>query len=149
MLMFAPTAIDSGTLTLNYTYMNNAGEAKTGSLGIPYRTTSNDNVVAASNPGSLAVAVGSSNGVAVTFNTDDGNLAGPLTADLTALPADWSAASGTFTCASVSVGSGCQLSLSYAPTAAANAVLSVGFSYTNGAGAMKTGTVSIPYTAGP
>ncbi|HEY2679015.1 MAG TPA: hypothetical protein VGI65_18755 [Steroidobacteraceae bacterium] len=149
MLLFAPTAIDSGTLTLNYSYLNNAGEAKTASLGIPYRTTSNDNVVAAPNPVSLAVAVGSSNGVAVTFNTDDGNLAGALTADLTALPADWSAASGTFTCAAVSVGNGCQLSLTYAPTAAANAVLSFGFSYTNGAGAMKTGTVSIPYSASP
>jgi hypothetical protein len=149
MLMFAPTAIDSGTLTLNYSYLNNAGEAKTRSLGIPYRTTSNDNVAAASNPVSLAVAVGSSNGVAVTFNTDDGNLAGALTADLTALPADWNAASGTFTCANVSVGSGCQLSLTYAPTAAANAVLSFGFSYTNSSGAMKTGTVSIPYSASP
>jgi hypothetical protein len=149
MLTFAPTAIDSGTLTLNYSYLNNAGEAKTGTLGIPYRTTSNDNVVAVANPSSLAVTAGSSNPVTVTFNTDDGNLAGALTADLTALPADWSAASGTFTCAGVSVGSGCQLALTYAPTAAANATLAFGFSYTNSAGVMKTGTVSIPYTASP
>jgi hypothetical protein len=149
MLDFAPGAIDSGTLNLNYSYLNNAGEAKSGSANIPYRTTSDDNVIAASNPTAVAAAVGSTNAVSVTFTTDDGNLAGALTADLSALPAGWSAASSSLTCAAVSTGSGCQVSLTYAPTAAANATLSFGYSYANSAGVAKTGTVSIPYTAGP
>ncbi len=149
MLLFAPTALDSGTLTLNYSYLNNAGEAKMGTVGIPYWTTSDDNVVGTSGPTSLAVATGSSNTVTVTFTTDDGNLAGALTANLSTLPPDWSTASGTFTCAAVSVGTGCQVSLAYAPTGPANATLNFGFSYTNSAGLIKTGTVSIPYSAAP
>jgi hypothetical protein len=148
-LLFAPTALDSGTLTLNYSYLNNADQAKMGTVGIPYRTTTDDNVIGTSSPTSLAVATGSSNTVTVAFTTDDGNLAGDLTANLSTLPPDWSAASGTFTCAAVSVGTGCQVSLAYAPTGPANATLSFGFSYTNSAGTMKTGTVSIPYSAGP
>jgi hypothetical protein len=149
MLLFAPTALDSGTLTLNYSYLNNAGEARMGTVGIPYWTTSDDNVVATPSPTSLAAATGSSNTVTVTFTTDDGNLAGDLTANLSTLPPDWSTASGTFTCAAVSVGTGCQVSLAYAPTGPATATLSFGFSYTNSAGMMKTGTVSIPYSAAP
>jgi hypothetical protein len=148
-LMYAPTALDSGTLTLNFAYLNNAGESKSGSVAIPYRTTTNDSVVATSSPPSLAVLTGSSNAVQVTFTTDDGNLASGLSADLTALAADWSSPVGTFTCASVSTGNGCQLALTYAPTAPANATLSFGFSYTNAAGTLKTGTVSIPYVASP
>jgi hypothetical protein len=148
-LLYAPMALDSGTLTLTYAYLNNAGESKTGSVAIPYRTTSNDNVVGTAAPLTLAVATGSSNTVTVTFTTDDGNLAGALSADLTALPTDWSSASGTFSCSSVSTGTGCQLALTYAPTAAANATMTFGFSYTNAAGTLKTGSVSIPYTATP
>jgi len=148
-LMFSPAAVDNGTLMLEYSYVNNAGEAKSGSLGIPYRTTTNDNVVGSSNPSSLAVAAGSSNPAVVTFNTDDGNVAENLSVDLTTLPADWSAPASTLTCATVSVGTGCQVSLSYAPTIAESATLSFGFSYTDSAGTMKTGTVSIPYSASP
>jgi hypothetical protein len=148
-LMYAPTALDSGTLTLNFAYLNNAGESKSGSVAIPYRTTTNDSVIATSSPPSLAVLTGSSNAVQVTFTTDDGNLASGLSADLTALAADWSSPVGTFTCASVSTGSACQLMLTYAPTAPANTTLSFGFSYTNAAGILKTGTVSIPYVASP
>jgi hypothetical protein len=149
MLLFAPAALDSGTLTLNYSYLNNTGEAKMGTLAIPYRTTSDDNVVGTPGPTSLAVATGSSNTVTVTFTTDDGNLAGALTADLSTLPPDWSAASSTFACAAVSVGTACQVSLAYVPAGPAIATLSFGFSYTNSAGLMKTGTVSIPYSAAP
>jgi len=39
--------------------------------------------------------------------------------------------------------------LTYAPTAAAGGTLTFGFGYVNSAGAAKTGTVSIPYTATP
>jgi hypothetical protein len=149
MLSYAPTGVDNGTLTLSYAYVNNADEAKTGSVAIDYRTTTNDNVVAAVNPTSLSVVTGSgSNPVMVTFTTDDGNVASSLSADLTALPADWSSAS-SFSCATVSVGASCQVSLNYSPTVAASSTLSFGYSYVNSAGTTKTGTVSIPYTAAP
>jgi len=148
MLNYAPTGVDNGTLTLNYAYVNNADEAKTGSVAIDYRTTTNDNVVAAVNPTSLSVATGSGiNPVMVTFTTDDGNVASSLSADLTVLPADWSSASSTLTCATVTTS--CRVSLNYSPTVAAAGTLSFGYSYVNSAGTAKTGSVSIPYTAAP
>jgi len=148
MLNYAPTGVDNGTLTLNYAYVNNADEARTGSVAIDYRTTTNNNVVAAVNPTSLSVVTGSgSNPVMVTFTTDDGNVASSLSADLTVLPADWSSASSTFTCATVTTS--CQVSVNYSPTVAAAGTLSFGYSYVNSMGATKTGTVSIPYTAAP
>ena len=148
-LNYAPAGVDNGTLALAYSYVNNAGESKTGTLGIPYQTTTNDNVIATANPVSVAATTGTSNSVTVTFTTDDGNLAAGLTADLSVLPADWSAAASSFSCASVSVGTSCQVSLVYAPTAAANSTLAFGFTYVNSAGTAKTGTVSIPYSAAP
>ncbi|HEX3951814.1 MAG TPA: hypothetical protein VHW95_18340 [Steroidobacteraceae bacterium] len=149
MLSYAPTGVDNGTLNLTYSYLNNAGDAKTGSVAIPYQTTTNDNVAGAASPLSVTAATGSINPVTVTFDTDDGNIAGALTADLSLLPADWSAPASSFACATVSVGSGCQMSLTYAPTAAASGTLAIGFSYVNSAGTTKTGTVSIPYSASP
>ena len=149
MLTYAPTGVDNGTLNLNYSYLNNAGETKSGSVGIPYQTTTNDNVVGTVNPTAVAAVTGSSNVVMVTFTTDDGNVASGLSADLSALPLGWTAPASSFTCASVSVGSTCQVSLTYAPTAAASGTLAFGFSYVNSAGTSKTGTVSIPYTAAP
>ncbi len=141
--------MNNGTLNLGYSYLNNAGESKSGTVGIPYQTTTNDNVVGTANPTTEAAVTGGSNAVAVTFTTDDGNFASGLSADLSALPLGWSAPAGSFTCASVSVGSACQVSLTYAPTAAASGTLAFGFSYVNSAGTSKTATVSIPYSAAP
>ncbi len=150
-LMYAPAAAGTGTLTLTYAYQNNAGEAKTGTVSIAYRATTNDHIVGTPSEPTLAVLTGSSTPVTVTFTTDDGNLASALsvTSGLAALPAGWSSASSSFSCASVSVGASCQLALTYAPTAAATGTLTLGFSYTNDAGIAKTGTVSIAYTATP
>jgi hypothetical protein len=148
-LTYAPTAAGSGTLTLSYSYKNNAGESKTGTVNIAYRATTDDNIVGTPNPSSLAVRTGSSTNVSITFTTDDGNPASGLavTSALTSLPAGWSSASNSFSCASVSVGTGCMLSLTYAPTVAAAGTLSLGFSYANDSGFSRTGTVSITYTA--
>jgi len=148
-LSYAPTGVDNGTLNLGYAYSNNAGESKTGSVGIPYQTTTNDNVVGTANPATLAAVTGGTNVATVTFDTDDGNFATALSADLSALPLGWTAPMSSFTCASVSVGTTCQVSLSYAPTAAAAGTLAFGFNYVNSAGISKTGIVSIPYTAAP
>jgi hypothetical protein len=149
LLAYAPTGVDNGTLNLGYTYVNNAGQSKSGTVGIPYQTTTNDNIVGTANPTTLAAVTGSSNVVTVTFTTDDGNFASGLSADLSALPLGWTAPASSFACASVSVGATCQVSLTYAPTAAASGTLAFGFSYVNSAGTAKTGTVSIPYTAAP
>jgi hypothetical protein len=149
MLTYAPTGVDNGTLNLGYSYVNNAGESKSGSVGIPYQTTTNDNVVGTATPTMLAAVTGSSNPVTVTFTTDDGNFASGLAADLSTLPLGWTAPVSSFACASVSVGTTCQVVLTYAPTAAASATLAFGFSYVNSAGTHQTGTVSIPYSAAP
>ena len=148
-LTYAPAAAAAGTLTLSYAYKNNAGESKTGSINIPYRATTNDNVVGTASQNPLLVMSGTSAVITVTFTTDDGNLASGLsiTSGLDTLPAGWSSTSTAFSCASVSVGNGCQLSLTYAPTAAGTGTLTLGFSYTNDSGIVKTGTVSVPYTA--
>ena len=149
-LNYAPTGVDNGTLNLNFSYLNNADVAKTGSVAIAYRTTTNDNVLAAATPASLNVVTGSgSYPVNVIFTTDDGNVATALSADLSALLPDWSSASSALTCATVSVGTGCQVALSYTPTVAATGPLTFGYSYLNSAGTLKTGSVSVPYTAGP
>ena len=146
----APTTVGSGTVSLGFSYVNNAGVTKTGTLGIPYRVTANDHVVPTVNPLPVAAVTGSSNAVTVTFVTDDGNPATGLTADLSMLPPDWSSASApTFSCADISTGSGCMLSLTYAPAAAANSTLNFTFGYTNNAGTLKSGTVSILYSAAP
>jgi hypothetical protein len=148
-LMYSPTAAGSGTLSLNYAYKNNAGVAKTGSVNIVYRATTNDNIVGTPSPNMLAVILASSTTVNITFSTDDGNLANNLsvTSNLAALPSGWSSAAGSFACANVSTGAGCQLSLTYAPTAAATGTLSLTYSYDDDSGTAKTGSVSIPYTA--
>lgn len=150
-LTYAPSAASSGTLTLTYSYMNDAGEPKTGSSSIPFRATTDDNVIATPSQSSVSVQAGTSAVVDVVFTTDDGNPASDLsvTSILNPLPAGWSSASDSFSCASVSAGTGCQLPLSYAPAAADSGTLMLGFSYTNNSGVVKTGTVSISYVATP
>jgi hypothetical protein len=149
-LMYVPTAAGSGTLTLAYAYKNNAGRPKTGSVNIAYRATTNDNIVGTPNPSPpLAVAVAGSKAVNITFTTDDGNPASNLlvTSDLSALSSGWSSAAGSFACANVSTGTGCNLGLTYAPTAAATGTLSVTYSYDDDSGTPKAGSVNIPYRA--
>ena len=150
-LTYAPAAAAAGTLTLAYTYLNNAGGTKTGTLNVPYRATTNDNIVGTPDTSALSVVTGTSTPVSITFTTDDMNPASALnvTSDLTALPTGWSSPSSSFTCASVSVGTACQLNLTYAPLAAASGSLAIDFSYTNDAGIAKTGSTTITYVAGP
>lgn len=150
-LSYAPGAAASGTLTLQYTYRDNSGQAKSGSFNVPYRATTDDSVVGTPGPGSLSVVAGTSTALTVTFATDDGNPASVLsvTSGLAALPAGWSSAANSFACASVSAGVTCQLALNYQPTSPDSGTLTLGFTYTNDSGMVKTGTVLIPYTATP
>lgn len=150
-LTYAPAAAGSGSLALGYSYRNNADEAKTGTVNIAYRATTDDNIVATSSPNSLAVSAGSSTTVGITFITDDGNAASALSiaTALASLPAGWSAASTNFGCSVVSIGTGCILSLVYAPMIADSGTLFLQFSYLNDSGLPKSGTMSVAYTAGP
>jgi hypothetical protein len=150
-LTFAPSAAGSGTLTLNYSYTDNAGAAKTGTVSLPYASTAHDNIVGTAAPSGQINAIigGAPQSVGVTFTTDDHNLATALalTSDLSALPSGWSATGSSFACASVSIGNGCQLHLSYAPSAAATATLTLNYSYRDSAGTSKTGSLNIAYAA--
>ena len=151
-LTYAPSAAGNGMLALSYSYSNNAGEPKTGSVSIAYRATTNDNVLWAATPASLAVFTGSTTPVTVIFTTDDGNPASgfSITSALGALPAGWSSTSSSFACATVSTGTACQLSLTYAPTASTPTgvgPLSLTYGYNDNSGTAKTGTVSIAYAA--
>lgn len=150
-LTYQPTTAGSGTLVLNFSYVDNSGTAKTGSLSIPYTATTDDSVVASASPSGQVVAVAPSGAqnVTVTFTTDDGNSASALsvTSSLSSLPSGWSASAQTFSCNAISTGNGCQLDLTYAPTAVGSGTLQLTYAYTNDAGTAKTGTVSITYAA--
>jgi hypothetical protein len=150
-LTFTPTAGASGTLALTYGYTDDSGASRTGVLNIPYSTVANNSVVATASPSGEIVAVEAtgSQAVAVTFNTDDGQPATAfyLTSDLTALPAGWSSASKTLSCSSVGTGNGCQLQLTYAPTALTRGTLTLNYAYTNAAGTASTGSLNVTYAA--
>lgn len=146
---YAPTTVSSGTVSLQYGYNDNAGTAKTGTVNIPYASTSNNNVTGTVTPsGTVTELVNGTQAVSVTFTTDDGNPASQLsvTSGLTSLPSGWTTGSSTFTCSSVSTGAGCSLGLTYQPTAVASGTISLAYGYTNNAGTAKTGTISIPYS---
>ncbi len=148
-LTYAPTAIASGNLVIQYSYTDSAGAAKTGSTTIAYAGTTNNNVTGTPSPAGQIVAIvgAGSQSMTVTFDTDDGNPATTLalTTDLTALPAGWSSAAHTFTCASVTTGTACQLPLTFAPTAVGSGTLTLSYNYVDNFGTTKTGTVNIPY----
>jgi hypothetical protein len=150
-LEYAPTAAGRGTLTLNYGFTDDTGTARTGSINIPYSTTTANTVSATASPsGQITAAIkGGSQSVAVTFVTDDGKAASGLivTSNLKALPAGWASASSGFTCGSVSTGNGCQLRLTYAPTALGSGTLAITYAYTDSAGQAQTGTLDLPYAA--
>lgn len=148
-LTFTPQGAVNGTLMLAYSYNNDAGEAKTGTVSIPYKATTDNNVNGTASPASLNVMTGTTTPITVTFVTDDGNPASAfsITSALSPLPTGWSTGATALTCTSVTTGTSCQLTLSYMPVAADSGTLTLGYGYTNNSGIAKTGTVSIPYTA--
>jgi hypothetical protein len=151
-LTFAPQAAANGTLILAYSYNNDAGEAKTGTVSIPYKATTDNTVNGTASPASLNVTTGTNTPVTVTFVTSDANPASTFSivpASLSPLPAGWHTGSSAFSCTAVTTGTGCQLTLSYAPTVADSGTLTLSYSYTNNSGIPKTGTVTVPYTATP
>jgi hypothetical protein len=156
-LNYAPsTTIPSTTLQLNYSYNADSGTAKTGSVMIPYTATTHNNLVATQSPvGSISAVVNSGSvPVTLTFTTDDGNPATAITitSGLSTLAADhpgWSSGSASFSCASATTGTGCQLALTYAPKVNGSGSVALGYSYNDDSGTAKTGTASIPYASIP
>ena len=149
-LTYAPPVDAKGTVTLQYSYANNADVIEYGTVRIAYQATAHDNVVGTPSPsGQVSTVVGGSQTVAVTFATDDRNVATNLvlTTDLGSLPSGWSMQSPSFSCSSVSTGDGCRLALKYAPTGSGAGTLTLGYSFTDNAGAAHTGTVAIPFVA--
>ena len=151
-LTYAPVAVGSGTVTLNYIYIDNANEpqAPGGSVTIPYMATSHNNVIAVASPtGQIGAAPGAgAQSVTINFTTDDGNAATDLslTTDLTAMPSGWSSPVSALNCPIVSTGSGCQLVLNYAPASMASGTLALSYSYMDDAGTPQTGAVNVPYS---
>jgi hypothetical protein len=150
-LTYAPTVAASGSLTLDYVYVNNARVpvAPGGTLVIPYAAVAQNNVVASVAPLGQVTAVtgGASQPVVVSFATDNGIAATSLDVGALSLPAGWSGPAGGLSCSLVSTGNGCQLVLAYAPQAAGSGTLSIPFSYQDDVAAARTGTVNIPYRA--
>ena len=148
---FAPTAVGSGTLPLGFSYTNDAGYAKTGTVSIMYRANSDDTVGASVSPAPAvaSVSAGIPVGVTVTFASSDGAPAGPLSVT-GSLPTGWTI-SGSSNCATVSNGTVCQIDLSYLPTTATGpGSFQLNYAYTNNAGTSgKTGTATVSYTANP
>ncbi len=114
-LNYAPKTPASGTLTLNYGYVDGSGAARTAAINIPYSTTANGSVVATVSPTGQVNAVQTSGtqAVTVTFTTDDGQTASnfSLLSAPASLPPGWSSATHAFTCGAVNTGHGCQLAL--------------------------------------
>jgi hypothetical protein len=130
--------------------------ASSGTVSIAYAATANDHVTAAVSPsGTVSVSTNQTQAVTVTFTTDDSNIATGLaiantgTGGIGSLPAGWTVTGGatSFACNSISTGTSCQFSLTYAPTAVATGTVSLSYGYVNNSGAANTGTVSIPYAA--
>jgi len=100
--------------------------------------------------GQVAAILGTgTRAVTVTFNTNDGTPASALaiTTDLSSLPTGWNSASNAFNCAQVSLGNGCQLQLSYAPSTVSSDTLVLNYQYTDNGGTARNGSVSIDYAA--
>jgi hypothetical protein len=149
-LDYTPTVVDSGTLTLAFTYADNSGTAKSGTVAVPYVSSSDNNIVGTVAPsGQITALVGATQAATVTFTTDDGASASAfsITSSLSALPSGWSSAAASLACASVATGNGCELILTYTPTAVAAGTLQLAYAYTDNAGIAKTGTVNVPYRA--
>ena len=128
---------------------NTGGGAPIGPIGGGGPVGSTDVIVATPSDSAVSVAIGATQTVSISFTSNDGNaISGfAVSGTLAALPAGWSGP-GSFSCASVSTGSGCVLNLTYAPTAGAIGTLTIDYVFVNNAGTPSTGgSVNIPYAA--
>jgi len=150
-MTYAPTAAASGSLTLNYVYIDNAmvPVAPGGSVIIPYAGIAQNSIAATVAPlGQVtAPAAGGRQSVIVSFATDDGQAATNFSIAAAASPPGWSGGEAGLSCSVVSTGNGCQMVLQFAPTAAGGGTLTLPYTYQDDSGAARSGTVNIPYLA--
>lgn len=149
-LAYAPTAAAaSGTLTLEFSYTDDSGAARTGSVAIAYSAVLPASVTAAATPVSANTTfIGSTAAVSVTFSAT-GGVATNLQITST-MPTGWTLAGGTLPCAQVGGGNTCQATLNFAPVAAiSTSTLVLQYAYTDNFGEPRTGQLNIPYSAVP
>jgi hypothetical protein len=150
-LQYAPAALTSGTMSLEYAFSDSVGVGRTGTLNLAYAATTNDTVVATPSPsGPINAVVGQgSQDVTIAFTTDDDRGATNLqvTSDLSALPPGWTTNAPGFGCFGLGKAFTCQMTLSYAPTAAAAGTLPVGYAYISDSGDYETGTLDVAFRA--
>lgn len=151
MLRYTPTAVARGSLHLTYTYVDDAGDTKSGVINVPYASAATGTVVATAAPNGQVNAIQTTGGqaVAVTFNTTDGKPASDmfLLTDLSKLSSGWSAATASFGCSGISTGNGCELHLNYAPKSLSGGTLVLTYGYTDAGGMAQRGTLDLPYIA--
>lgn len=149
-LRYTPTTLTRNVLVIDYQYVDSEGYSRTGEAKLAYRSTSHDNVVSAVTPtGTVLGVIGSSQSVSVQFTTDDGQPATnfQVVTPFNGLPPGWASSVSSFSCATVSTGNGCQLQLTYAPTALGGGRLVIAYSYLDDSGTPQTGALGINYSA--
>lgn len=143
-LTYSPVSAGTGTLALSYSYTNNAGDAQTGTLNIPYTALANNAVVATAP--TVETRRGHNMSVPLTFKSNDANpITGfTVTSSLTS-NARFTGGPASFNCATVTNDNSCAVTLSYSSLAEESGSFTVDYSYVNHAGATRTGSLVIPY----
>ncbi|MBK4733674.1 hypothetical protein [Noviherbaspirillum pedocola] len=152
-LRYQPSAgIAQTSFDLSYSYLNSAGNARSGKLTVAYAALMPNTVSAGITPaGKIVVIPGASQEVSLDFQSSDGNLASNLDLDAgasAALPEGWSVKTSTLPCQRVEANGSCKLLLTYAPKASlAPQQISFGYAYVDAAGQARQGTASLSYTS--
>jgi hypothetical protein len=149
-LAYAPTtAVASATLTLEFSYTDDADAARTGSVVISYSAAVPGAVTAAATPASAnSTFIGSTAALSVVFSAMGG--AATNLQITSTLPTGWTLAGGTLPCAQIDGGHTCEATLNYAPVSATSATtLMLQYAYTDNFGESRTGQLNIPYSAVP
>ena len=151
-LTYAPVAAEPSTsATFPYSYRDNKGSARTGSIAIAYSAMSANAATATLLPGGLVRGMaGKTSSVVLNFGTNDGSPATALhvESDPVSLPAGWTITGGGLDCANFGAGASCQMGLTYAPvTYAPASVLVIKYRYKDSGGKEQAATASIDYSA--
>ena len=104
----------------------------------------NTAIATSSASGTVTVVSGGTQTVSVTFTASDSQGVTQLavTSGLGSLSSGWTGPA-SFSCTSVSTGSGCVLNLVFAPSGASSGTLTFGYGYTDAAGTGRTGTLTL------
>lgn len=158
-LSYSPTAAESGSLVIGYSYLNNAHESVTQQQTISYSAVTSSKVkpevvTPDGAPITMALPVeasqGESTSLALHFTTYDGSAATDFKLDTSKLPTSWALESGAPECASVeSDATKCSMILSYKPTTLESGQFDLSYSYTDSANVDQTGSLSIYYRSMP